>query len=83
MNIRVCLKYFVHVCRWYNNFDTILYDFSEPLVLKITNPDNVQKRQFILRILMGKQHPQKNLQLLGKYEFGHLGRWYIRSINFL
>ena len=35
-----------------------------------------------LRILTGKKHSKMKLQAYEKYEYGHLGRWYIKLTLF-
>ena len=36
----------------------------------------------LLRILTGKKHPKIKLQHLPKYEYGHVGHWYIKLTYF-
>ena len=35
-----------------------------------------------LRILTGKKHPKIKCSVYEKYEYGHLGRWYIKLTLF-
>ena len=49
----------------------------EPSLIKCDQNDSASS--FNLRILQGKKHPSMKLQRIQKYEYGHLGRWYIKA----